>query len=51
MKGYFVWLFLDVFEWGAGYVYKYGFIYVDRKDGLKRYVKESVKWYINFLYL
>ncbi|KAJ7961661.1 Beta-glucosidase [Quillaja saponaria] len=49
VKGYFAWSLLDNFEWGAGYVVRFGINYVDYKDGLKRYPKFSARWFTNFL--
>ncbi|GBF50485.1 beta-galactosidase [Leptospira ryugenii] len=46
VKGYFVWSFLDNFEWQEGYAKKFGIVYVDRKDpNLQRTPKESARWY------
>ncbi|KAG9152159.1 hypothetical protein Leryth_019717 [Lithospermum erythrorhizon] len=49
VKGYFVWSLLDNWEWGAGYSSRFGLYYVDYNDGLKRYPKNSVAWFKNFL--
>ncbi|XP_020114256.1 beta-glucosidase 12-like [Ananas comosus] len=50
VRGYFVWSFLDDFEWGGGYTVRYGLNYVDFKNGtLKRYPKNSARWYRHFL--
>ncbi|XP_074267183.1 beta-glucosidase 17-like [Silene latifolia] len=49
VKGYIVSSFMDSFEWNAGYIIKYGLIYIDHKHDLKRYKKNSAKWYRNFL--
>jgi beta-glucosidase len=48
IKGYFVWSFLDNFEWTEGYRKRFGLIYVDYKTQ-KRIIKESGFWYKNFL--
>ncbi|KAL4303604.1 hypothetical protein GQ457_10G028770 [Hibiscus cannabinus] len=49
VKGYFVWSLLDNWEWGAGYTARFGLYFVDYKDNLKRYPKDSVTWFKNFL--
>lgn len=42
--GYFVWSFLDDFEWTGGYKTRMGLVYVDYQTQ-KRTLKESGKWY------
>ncbi|KAJ4710778.1 Beta-glucosidase [Melia azedarach] len=49
VKGYFVWSLLDNWEWGAGYTSRFGLYFVDYRDNLKRYPKNSVQWFKNFL--
>ncbi|CAI0463067.1 unnamed protein product [Linum tenue] len=49
VKGYFVWSLLDNWEWSGGYTSRFGLYFVDFKDNLKRYPKDSVKWFTNFL--
>ncbi|KAI4373689.1 hypothetical protein MLD38_011787 [Melastoma candidum] len=49
VKGFFPWSLLDNFEWGSGYTVRFGINYVDYKDGLKRYPKQSAVWFKNFL--
>ncbi|KAJ4711681.1 putative Beta-glucosidase [Melia azedarach] len=49
VRGYSVWSFLDDFEWASGYTLRFGFIYIDYKNGLKRYLKNSAFWYKDFL--
>ncbi|MBA3757624.1 glycoside hydrolase family 1 protein [Candidatus Saccharibacteria bacterium] len=44
IKGYFYWSLLDNFEWSQGWWPKFGLIEVDRKNGMKRRVRESSKW-------
>lgn len=44
LKGYFVWSFLDNFEWGEGYAKRFGLHYVDFRSG-QRLPKASAKWY------
>ncbi|XP_073141528.1 beta-glucosidase 13-like [Henckelia pumila] len=49
VKGFFGWTFLDTFEWGSGYTLRFGYYYVDFKDGLKRIPKKTAIWFKNFL--
>ncbi|KAG8473156.1 hypothetical protein CXB51_035084 [Gossypium anomalum] len=49
VKGYFVWSLLDNWEWVAGFTSRFGLYFVDYNDNLKRYPKNSVKWFKNFL--
>ncbi|XP_059649063.1 beta-glucosidase 13-like isoform X2 [Cornus florida] len=49
VKGYFVWSFLDDFEWAYGFSARFGMNYVDYKNGLKRYPKCSALWFKRFL--
>lgn len=49
VRGYFAWTLLDDFEWNFGYTLRFGIHYVDYKDGLKRYPKESAYWFREFL--
>ena len=49
VKGYFVWSFLDDFEWNAGFTVRFGLNYVDYKNCLKRYPKHSAYWFKKFL--
>ncbi|WP_319562214.1 GH1 family beta-glucosidase [Marispirochaeta sp.] len=44
IRGYFVWSFLDNFEWNFGYSKRFGLIHVDF-DSQKRTVKESGHWF------
>ncbi|XP_051122318.1 beta-glucosidase 6-like [Andrographis paniculata] len=48
--GYFAWSLLDNWEWTAGYTSRFGLYYVDFNDkSRKRYPKNSVMWFKNFL--
>ncbi|GLT98197.1 hypothetical protein SLE2022_157130 [Rubroshorea leprosula] len=49
VRGYFIWSFLDNFEWGEGYTIRSGITYVDYVNGLQRYFKNSALWFHNFL--
>lgn len=44
VRGYFLWTFLDNFEWEKGYTERFGIVYVDFKTQ-KRIVKDSAFWY------
>ncbi|KAG6492636.1 hypothetical protein ZIOFF_047601 [Zingiber officinale] len=49
VRGYFAWSLLDNFEWLNGYTVRFGIIYVDYRNGLKRYPKRSTSWFQQFL--
>uniref|UniRef100_A0A6N2MYE6 Beta-glucosidase n=1 Tax=Salix viminalis TaxID=40686 RepID=A0A6N2MYE6_SALVM len=49
VKGFFAWSLIDNFEWGNGYTVRFGLYYVDYTNNLKRYPKNSVKWFKQFL--
>ena len=44
VRGYFLWSFMDNFEWGFGFSKRFGITHVDYKTQ-KRTVKESGRWY------
>ncbi|TXG55761.1 hypothetical protein EZV62_017074 [Acer yangbiense] len=44
-KAYYVWSFLDDFEWDSGYTARFGLTYVDFKNNLTRHLKDSAFWY------
>jgi len=46
--GYFVWTFLDNFEWAEGYRPRFGLVHVEY-ESQKRTVKDSGNWYRDFL--
>ena len=48
VTGYFIWTFLDNFEWAEGYYPRFGLVYVDFATQ-KRIVKSSGNWYAAFL--
>jgi beta-glucosidase len=48
MQGYFVWSFLDNFEWAEGYSKRFGIVYVDYPT-LERVPKDSFDWYREFI--
>ncbi len=45
LRGYFHWSLLDNFEWKYGWWPKFGLVDVDRKNGMKRTIKPSARWY------
>uniref|UniRef100_A0A6V7QRW6 Beta-glucosidase 12-like n=1 Tax=Ananas comosus var. bracteatus TaxID=296719 RepID=A0A6V7QRW6_ANACO len=49
VRGYFAWSLLDNFEWIDGYTVRFGLIFVDYRDDLKRYPKRSACWFEKFL--
>ncbi|KEH33182.1 putative vicianin beta-glucosidase [Medicago truncatula] len=49
VKGYYAWSFSDSYEWDAGYTVRFGIIYVDFVNKLKRYPKYSAFWLQKFL--
>jgi beta-glucosidase len=48
VEGYFIWSFLDNFEWAEGYRPRFGIVGVDFKTQ-QRTIKASGKWYSDFL--
>ncbi|KGX93968.1 beta-glucosidase [Pontibacillus halophilus JSM 076056 = DSM 19796] len=44
LKGYYLWSFLDNFEWAYGYDKRFGIVYVDYET-LQRVKKDSFYWY------
>jgi beta-glucosidase len=48
VNGYFVWTFLDNFEWAEGYYPKFGLVHVNFETQ-ERIVKDSGRWYAAFL--
>jgi beta-glucosidase len=41
IRGYFVWSFLDNFEWAYGYTKRFGIVYCDYENNQNRIVKDS----------
>lgn len=48
LKGYYVWSFMDNFEWALGYSKRFGLIHVDYETQ-KRTLKDSALWYQDFI--
>jgi beta-glucosidase len=49
VRGYFVWSLLDNFEWGFGFTKRFGIVYVDYQDGLRRVLKDSAHFYADVI--
>jgi len=49
VKGFFAWALTDNFEWNWGYTNRFGIIYIDYVNNLKRLPKRSSKWFTKFL--
>lgn len=49
VEGYFVWSLTDNFEWDKGYRPRFGLVYIDYQDNLKRYIKNSGYWFAKLL--
>lgn len=47
--GYTAWSFADNFEWTSGYGPRYGLVYIDYDDDLRRYPKDSYYWYLQVI--
>ncbi len=45
LKGYYVWSFLDNFEWSSGYSKRFGLVYIDYDNHQERLLKDSARWY------
>jgi len=41
VRGYFVWSLYDNFEWGFGYTKRFGIVYTDFANKLRRVIKDS----------
>lgn len=48
VRGYFLWTFLDNFEWAEGYSERFGIVYVDFVTQ-RRIVKDSAYWYAKLI--
>lgn len=44
LRGYFLWSFMDNFEWALGFTKRFGLHYTDYQTG-RRYPKDSAHWY------
>lgn len=48
LKGYYLWSFMDNFEWAYGYAKRFGIVYIDYND-LRRIPKDSYYYYREFI--
>lgn len=48
VSGYFLWSFMDNFEWAKGYTERFGIVYVDY-ESQERIPKDSAYWYRDFI--
>ena len=49
IRGYFYWSLCDNFEWAEGFGPRFGLVYIDYKNGLKRIKKDSFTSYQTFI--
>ena len=49
IMGYIHWSAFDNFEWNCGYGRRFGLVFVDYKDNLRRIKKSSFEWYKNVI--
>jgi beta-glucosidase len=45
VRGFYVWSTMDLYSWINGYDKRYGLIYIDYDDSLRRIPKKSFEWY------
>eukprot|EP00252_Welwitschia_mirabilis_P020678 TRINITY_DN510_c0_g1_i1.p1 TRINITY_DN510_c0_g1~~TRINITY_DN510_c0_g1_i1.p1 ORF type:complete len:587 (-),score=56.42 TRINITY_DN510_c0_g1_i1:117-1664(-) len=50
LKGYMAWALTDDFEWDSGFVVRFGLVYVDYKNHLRRHPKASARFFKYFLH-
>ncbi|KAL6177601.1 hypothetical protein ACLB2K_049126 [Fragaria x ananassa] len=49
VKGYFCWAMFDDFEWGKGFLDRFGLYHIDFTHNYRRTPKHSAKWFKAFL--
>lgn len=49
LRGYFHWSLLDNFEWAYGWWPEFGLVHVDRKNGMRRTIRPSAKWFAEWI--
>ena len=45
LRGYFLWSFIDNFEWAHGFTKRFGIVYCDYADDCRRVPKDSFFFY------
>ena len=48
IRGYFLWSFMDNFEWGSGYSVRFGIVHVEYETQ-RRTPKLSARWYADVI--
>ncbi|MCL4520992.1 MAG: family 1 glycosylhydrolase, partial [Firmicutes bacterium] len=48
LRGYYLWSFMDNFEWAFGYSKRFGIVYLDYETQ-RRIPKDSAYWYRNLI--
>ena len=48
VRGYFLWSFMDNFEWAKGHIPRFGIVYVDYET-MRRIPKDSAYWYKHYI--
>lgn len=49
VDGYFAWSYADNIEWALGRKPRFGLVYVDYEDDLRRIPKDTARWFARFL--
>lgn len=49
LDGYFVWSMMDNFEWAVGFSARFGLVFIDYENDLKRIPKASYYWFRDYI--